>query len=294
MCGIAGIAYHDRRPVSPELLRRMSQILAHRGPDDQGEFIAEGIGLSHRRLSIIDLKTGRQPLYNEDNSLVIIYNGEIYNYRELRRDLERFNHRFRTNSDTEVVLHAFEQWGPECLSTFNGMFGFAIYDIKRRELFLARDRLGIKPLYYHASAAMFVFASEIKALLPALGEVRENRSALYEFFTFQNILSSATFFSGVLKLPPGYWLHVKDGRSVLHQYWDIAIPADKKNDFGGAVQEYRQTLQASLSSHLIADVPVGAYLSSGMDSSSVAALAAQQTKGALHTFTGYFNDHDRY
>ena len=290
MCGIVGLAYNDQRDVDQHLLARMAGLIHHRGPDSQGFFFEGSVGLAHKRLAIIDLEQGQQPIFNEDKSLVIVYNGEVYNFRELRETLQHKGHVFLTRTDTEVLLHAYEEWGIDALEKFNGMFALVIFDRRHQDLFLARDRLGIKPLYYYLDDDCLVFASEIKAMLPALPYRRPYLPAIYEHLTFQNILSDDTFFDGIKKLPPGQWLRWERRGVVRGCYWSISFPSNGETTFPEAVKDYGEALEHAVQRHLIADVPVGAQLSGGFDSGSVALLAGKQLSTPLHTFTGAFAD----
>lgn len=289
MCGIAGVAFADGRPVDPALLQRMAGLLRHRGPDAEGLHRAPGVGLAHRRLAIIDREGGGQPMLDPSGRLVIVYNGEVYNFRELRAQLEERGHRFLTRTDTEVVLHAWQEWGVEALPRLNGMFALCVWDVARRELWLARDRLGIKPLYYARRGPDLAFASEIKGLLPALPQVRPCRRTIYEFLTFQNVLGDDTFFEGVAKLPPAHWLCWTPAGVRSGAWWEPRFDPLPLS-FEQAVEEYRARLGRAVERHMIADVPVGAYLSSGVDSASVATMARRHVSGELHTFTGAFGD----
>jgi asparagine synthase (glutamine-hydrolysing) len=269
----------------------MNQQIAHRGPDDDGFYVCENVGLAMRRLSIIDVQTGHQPISNEDQSLWIVFNGEIYNHRELRQDLEARGHRYRTRSDTETIVHLYEQYGSDCVKHLRGMFAFAIWDQPRQRLFLARDRLGIKPLYYRYDGKGLLFGSEIKALL-AHPQLRPqfNRKTLAEYLAFGYVAGEETMYSDVRKLMPGYTLML-DGRGEIEisSYWDLKVNSDE----GGRarqsyVQEYRERLEDSVRSHLMSDVPLGVFLSGGLDSSAVAALTARIRNGRIETFAvGY-------
>jgi asparagine synthase (glutamine-hydrolysing) len=294
MCGIVGICNVDAAPVCETTLRRMVDILQHRGPDGQGCFIDGCIGFGHRRLSIIDLTAaGSQPIANEDDNVVAIYNGEIYNFRELRRELEARGHDFRSRTDSEVVVHAFEQWGEKCLDRFNGMFAFAIYDRRERRLFLARDRYGVKPLYWYFDGRTFLFASEIKAILlhPAVSR-RVSYPALNEYFSFQNIFSDLTLFEGIRLLPPGHCIGLTataGATPAVRQYWDVSWHAHQhqKNETEWA-DELDQLFRQAVERQLVSDVPVGSYLSGGMDSGAIAAVAARHVP-RLCTFTAGFD-----
>ncbi|MGD8832670.1 MAG: asparagine synthase (glutamine-hydrolyzing), partial [Pseudomonadales bacterium] len=277
MCGVTGIVnLSSRQPVPEAWVRRMNASLAHRGPDGDGFHFAEGVGLGHRRLSIIDLESGKQPLYNEDGSVVVTYNGEIYNFKSLTNELERRGHTFRTRCDTEVIVHAWEEWGEACVDRFNGMFAFAVWDANRRCLFLARDRLGIKPLYYaQLGSGRFAFASELKAImtLPELDRSIDH-SAVEDYFAFGYIPDPKTIFASVKKLEPGHRLLVRHGSdNVLpSSYWDVPLdlPAtsEGREDYAGIAAD----LKAAVQRRLVADVPLGAFLSGGIDSSAVVAM----------------------
>ena len=291
MCGIAGLLHCGDR----ESLARMTNAQSHRGPDDAGLewFAATGSGLGHRRLSIIDLSpAGHQPMPDDTGTLWITFNGEVYNYEEVRRELVGRGHAFRSASDTEVILKAYREWGPDCLERLNGMFAFAVYDASRDELFAARDRLGIKPFYYHHDGERFVFASEIKALL-ASGQVeaRADLVALHTPARFQ--VSPRTGVEGVWKLPPGHYLTLRGGRLVLKQYWQLR----PREDAGVTLDEARETLDSLLRDavrlQMIADVPVGTYLSGGLDSSLVSALMKSRTAEPVHSFTIAFSPEDQ-
>jgi len=294
MCGIVGVINGDRTPVSAELIAKMRDTLLHRGPDNVGLYASDDVGLGHARLSIIDLsEAGRQPLTNETGDLHLTYNGEIYNFVELRSELEALGHAFRSRTDAEVVLHAYEEWGVACLGRFNGVFAFAVWDEKARTLFLARDRFGAKPLYFHPSGDFLAFASEIKALLvhPQI-DVRVCTEALSEYFTFQNVLSDLTLFEGIRMLRPGHWMRVTLGEAPemeVQRYWDYEFPERpiQCSEEEAAEEVHRLFVQA-VQRQLVSDVPLGVYLSGGMDSGSIMAVAAT-TLGRLATFTCGFD-----
>ena len=293
MCGIAGVLSRNGEPVAAELIERMTEVIAHRGPDDQGIHIDGSVALGNRRLAIIDLSpAGHQPMATEAGDLVLTFNGEIYNFRELRTELEQLGHRFQSQSDTEVVLHAYEEWHETCLSRFNGMFAFAVWDAQRRELFLARDRYGIKPLYYGQVGANLLFGSEIKSLLSHPGFRAEvSLPHLLEYFTFQNIFSDGSLFAGVKLLPAGCWLRVStEGKSLeLQRYWDFHFEeADGSASDAEYLEELDRLFRQAVERQLVSDVPVGAYLSGGMDSGSITAIAARALP-YLSTFTGGFD-----
>jgi asparagine synthase (glutamine-hydrolysing) len=265
--------------------------MAHRGPDDDGIFTQGRIGLGMRRLSIVDLTTGHQPISNEDGSLWIVFNGEIYNHRTLREDLIGRGHRYRTQSDTETIVHLYEEYRKDCVQHLRGMFAFAIWDAKRKSLFIARDRLGIKPLYYRLTANNFLFGSEIKVLLAYPGVCPHfNRAALPEYLAFGYLSGDETFYNGVHKLMPGHWLELnQQGDLRVEQYWDLPpAPDDKPHDELYYVRSYRDLLEGAVSSHLMSDVPLGVFLSGGLDSSAVAALMTKLRREPVETFSvGY-------
>jgi len=299
MCGIVGVlSSSDRVSVRETDLRRMVGAIRHRGPDEFGVYLdtQDGcrVGLGNARLRIIDLSGGQQPISNEDGTLWIVYNGEVFNYLELRNELELQGHRFRTDSDTEVIVHLYEQYGPECASRLNGQFALAIWDERRGELFLARDRVGICPLYYARRGGGLLFASEIKALL-AHGAVSAELDpvAIDQVFTYWSPLSPRTAFRDVCTLPPGHWLRASaDGRFDIRPYWQMAFPpaGDEIDDLDQAVDELRERLIDAVRLRLRSDVPVGAYLSGGLDSSTVTALVRNCTDTPLETFSVAFTD----
>jgi asparagine synthase (glutamine-hydrolysing) len=282
MCGIAGLLYSDGQPVSPVSLQRMTDVIAHRGPDGQGHWIEGSVGLGHRRLAIIDLSpAGHQPMVSADHRYVLSYNGEVYNFRELRTELEAQGYWFRSGTDGEVVLNALAAWGVEAITRFNGMFAFALWDRREHQLLLARDRYGVKPLYYLSQGTRFAFASEQKSILtlPDM-ERRLDKAALLEYFTFQNFFTDRTLLEGMRTLPAGHYARfspgVGQGRLELTRYWDFQFAEP-----GGRVdaREYREELarlfQQAVSRQLVADVEVGSYLSGGMDSGAITAVAAR-------------------
>jgi asparagine synthase (glutamine-hydrolysing) len=280
MCGIAGL-FDTRGDQTPheELITRMTDAITHRGPDESGYHLEPGLALGHRRLSIIDIASGQQPLFNEKQSVAIVFNGEVYNFADLRPELESLGYRFHTHSDTEVILHAWEAWGPDCVNRLRGMFAFAIWDQPRRQLFLARDRLGIKPLYYALLPnGQFIFGSELKALLPHPGlPRRRDTRAIEEFFAYGYIPEPRTIFEGVHKLPPGHTLLIEKGQPTLprtNQYWDIPFADNGLTDKAGAELELIERLREAVDIRLVAEVPLGAFLSGGVDSSAIVALMA--------------------
>ncbi len=292
MCGIAGIFNLDREPVAVSLLKRMTEAIAHRGPDGEGHYVDDAIGLGHRRLSIIDLSpAAAQPMQNETGDVVLVYNGEIYNFRSLRRELEAQGHRFRSTTDGEVVIHGYEEWGDDCVTRFNGMFAFGLWDRREQRMLLARDRYGIKPLYYWHDEAALVFGSEIKALLlhPRV-RVKLDRAALLEYFTFQNMFTDRTLFDDVKMLPAGHLMVVeRRGRLSRRQYWDYSFAeptvAAEAHEYD---QEVHRRFVQAVKRQLVSDVPVGAYLSGGMDSGGITAVASREIRN-LTSFTAGFD-----
>ena len=290
MCGICGIVRADGRAVDRDVLGAMSATLVHRGPDSGGEVIDREAGLAARRLAIIDLEGGDQPIAGEDGRVVVVQNGEIYNHAELRAELERAGHVFRTpHSDTEVLVHLYEEHGPRFAERLRGMFAVAVWDGERRRLVLARDRFGIKPLYYRDVAGEFAFASELKALRRLPGLSRElDLDALESFLAFNAIHGPRTIFREVRKLPPGHVLVLEDGRTRLERYAaDRPAPASELRDepWEALAGELRERLRDSVRAHLVADVPVGVLLSGGIDSSALAALAATESSARVSTFS---------
>jgi asparagine synthase (glutamine-hydrolysing) len=288
MCGICGVASANGS-ADPERVARMSATLVHRGPDSAGEFSDGTVALAARRLSIIDLETGDQPIANEDGTLQVVQNGELYNYRELRRELERAGHTFRTHGDTEVLLHLYEQHGDGFAERLRGMFAVAIWDAPRRRLVLARDRFGIKPLYYRATGDELAFASELRAL--PRGEI--DLDALEAFLAFNSIPAPLTIFREARKLPPGHLLLWEDGRVRLERFARPApVPADelREDEEAELVEELRARLRDSVRAHLVSDVPVGVLLSGGVDSALLAALAAEESPEPLRTFSIGFEE----
>jgi asparagine synthase (glutamine-hydrolysing) len=271
MCGITGMMYFDNRDISDASLHAMMDVIRHRGPDDSGVWTDPGIGLGFRRLSIIDLKEGHQPLCNEDESVWIVFNGEIYNYQPLRERLLAQGHRFRTHTDTEVIVHLYEEYGEDCVQHLRGMFGFVIWDRARKKLFGARDHFGIKPFYYAHDGKRFLFASEIKSLLAVEGfERRLAEESLLQYLTFQYVPEPNTMFEGISKLPPAHTVTVTpDGRMKLNRYWDPMF-APVQRPFQDVVEELRVKLKDSVIHHMHSDVDRGCFLSSGIDSTAIA------------------------
>ncbi len=291
MCGICGLLYLDReRQPDSDALQRMRDTLAHRGPDDAGQTIQGPAGLAMRRLSIIDLDTGSQPISNEDENLWIVFNGEIYNFQFLRKELEALGHRFRTHSDTEVILHGYEAWGADVCRRLNGMFAIAIWDVRKQMLFLARDRLGIKPLYVYSDDEKIVFGSEIKAIL-ACPDVRRDidLTALNNFLTFEYIPAPRSIFRHIRKLEPGHWMTWQDGRVRSEAFWEL-IPHVKDWTFREARERLAELLEDAVRLRLISDVPLGAFLSGGLDSSIIVSLMAGLQTQPVKTFSIGFKD----
>ena len=290
MCGIAGIARHSARAVDPTMLARMAAAIRHRGPDGYGFLIDERVGLAHVRLSIVDLACGAQPLANEDERFWVTFNGEIFNWRELRESLVALGHRFRTNTDTEVIVHAWEEWGPAMLHRFNGQFAFALLDRADGSVFLARDRFGVRPLFYAERNGDLYFASEAKALF-ASGEVdaAPDVVGLDEVFTFWSARAPRTVFRGVRQLAPGTTMHWRDG-ILTHATWWTPTYDEPREESPDAIEELDALLHSAAGLRMRADVPVGGYLSGGLDSSITCALALPHTPHALRTFSVTFAD----
>lgn len=294
MCGIAGMLGKEGERVEASLIQDMCQTIVHRGPDDQGIYANGHVGLGMRRLSIIDVSGGRQPIHNEDKSVWVVFNGEIYNFPELRRELEARGHQFYTLTDTEVIVHLYEEIGADCVTKLRGMFAIALYDERRQSLLLARDRLGKKPLYYAQQGGRLYFGSEIKAILaaaPSLADV--NPEGILQFFYFGYIPDPYSAFRQVLKLPPGHLAEYKDGEIKLRQYWDL--PEYGTHDPGSddaCLQEMEEKLAEAVRMRLISDVPLGALLSGGVDSSIVVALMARASSSAVKTFSVGFRKQD--
>ncbi|HEX5125317.1 MAG TPA: asparagine synthase (glutamine-hydrolyzing), partial [Rhodocyclaceae bacterium] len=288
MCGIAGMFdTRGTRAMPQALVERMSQVLFHRGPDAGGLHFEPGVGLAHRRLSIIDVASGQQPLFNEDGSVAVVFNGEIYNFQELVPELQALGHIFHTHSDTEVIVHAWEAWGEECVQRFRGMFAFALWDRNRETLFLARDRLGVKPLYYALlDNGVLLFGSELKALTahPALSRDIDPQ-CVEEYFALGYVPEPRTIFSSALKLPPACTLTIKRGQNVLmpREYWDVRFSLDSPLTVEEAGEELVARLRDSVKLRMISEVPLGAFLSGGVDSSAVVAAMAGLSKEPVVT-----------
>jgi len=298
MCGIAGIMEFggDARADSAAL-DRMCSAMAHRGPDDAGLYVDGPVGIGMRRLSIIDVRGGHQPISNENGSLWIVFNGEIYNHADLRKQLESRGHRYRTNSDTETIVHLYEEYREDCVHHLRGMFAFAIWDREKRTLFVARDRLGIKPLYYRMSRESFLFGSEIKVILAHGGvDPKFHSPALPEYLAFGYLSGSQTFYESIHKLMPGHRMEISaDGGWKIDQYWDLNVSEDEPvRDPSYYVEKYRHLLEQAVESHLMSDVPLGVFLSGGIDSSAVAALMTKIRKSLIETFSvGYAEENYR-
>jgi asparagine synthase (glutamine-hydrolysing) len=297
MCGIAGVFNLDSRPVDLAVLERMSGVIAHRGPDDMGIYVDVNVGLVHRRLAIIDLGAGgHQPMVSADGQTCVVFNGEIYNYLELAAELRGHGCTFRSRSDTEVILHAYRIWGRDCVQHFNGMFAIAVWDRNDRSLWLARDRLGVKPLYYAFDGRRLVFGSEIKALREVDGVGRRaNPQAIAQYLERTYPVDDQTWFDGVQQLPPGTTAHLDArGRLLAETYWDPADLYRRAEPRDDAPARIRELLEDSVRLRLRSDVPVGAHLSGGLDSSSVVALMSRLSEVPVHTFSGAFAEGAQY
>lgn len=285
MCGICGVMEKEGIPVDKDMLCRMAHVMSHRGPDDEGYYVDGSVGLGFRRLSIIDVKHGHQPMANEDHSIWVIFNGEIYNHKELRDRLIEKGHQFRTNTDTEVIVHLYEEKGISCLDVLRGMFAFAIWDQRKQELYIVRDHFGIKPLYYTQQNGTLLFASELKGLL-STGKIDTtlNIQSIWNYFTFQYVPDPNTVFANISKVPPAHYLHVKQGKLTLRKYWEPIFSPDYTKPLAYYVEGLEHTLRESVRLHMNADVPQGAFLSSGVDSSAIVALMHELT-GSVETFS---------
>jgi asparagine synthase (glutamine-hydrolysing) len=292
MCGIAGKLSYDAEPIQPSLLEAMTDALTHRGPDSAGYYFGDGVGLGHRRLSIIDLSTGDQPLANEDETVWVVFNGEIYNFMEVRQELETLGHQFRTRTDTEIIVHGYEEWGSQCVERFRGMFAFALWDVRAKRLLLARDRLGVKPLYYAALPNGLVFGSEIKAILQDPAVPHDWRpEAVDAYLTLEYIPGPGTIYRHIQRVPPGHVLVAERGVVHLRQYWDLRFTGDgdaRRED------EYLERLDAllreSIKLRLISDVPLGAFLSGGIDSTAVVAYMVETSDAPVVTTSVGFEE----
>ena len=289
MCGIAGkvAVSSSAAAVDAEVVRRMMSLIVHRGPDDDGIYIDRQAVLGHRRLSIIDLNTGKQPISNEDGTVWVVYNGEIYNFPELRKQLLARGHTLKTHTDTEVIVHLYEDYGEQCVTLLRGMFAFALWDARKKKLLLARDRVGIKPLYYVQTRDSLLFASEIKAFRadPSV-QLELNKQAIDTFLTFLYVPGSETLFRNVHKLDPGHYLVMEDGRVELSRYWDLKFTAPESNGhFRDAVDALQEMLKQTVRDHMISDVPVGVLLSGGVDSTALLSFAVHETQKKVSSFT---------
>jgi asparagine synthase (glutamine-hydrolysing) len=292
MCGIVGIVSLEGTPVFEQEVRDMCMSIAHRGPDDEGFYFGTGVGLGMRRLSIIDVESGRQPVRNEDGTVWVVFNGEIYNYRELRRELEGCGHVFYTHTDTETIVHLYEEYGTRAVNHLRGMFAFALWDECKRRLFIARDRVGIKPLYYTEMRGRILFASELKSILQVADVDRElSWSAMSHLFTFLSTPPAESIIEGVHKLEPGHFLTAMPGRDpVIERYWDLKFEPDSGRRVGYFIYRVGELLDESVRLHMESDVPVGAFLSGGIDSSAIVATAAGLSPAPLKTFSIGFNE----
>jgi asparagine synthase (glutamine-hydrolysing) len=298
MCGFCGI-YHatDRGGVDQALIRDMSRLMKERGPDAEGFYFDRRVGLGHRRLTIIDLAAGEQPVYNEDRSLLVVFNGEIFNYRELRDELKALGHQFRTATDTEVIVHAYEEYGTQCVERLRGMFAFALYDTRSGDIFLARDRLGIKPLYYTLVDGSVRFASEVKPLLRAQGGRADPDPDAIDFFVSVGYVpGETTVFKGIRKLLPGHWMLWRSGRPApqIKRYWDIPAGQDHNISQEDALEQFGELLRESVRLRMISDVPLGAFLSGGVDSSVIVAQMQELSARPVKTFSVGYGDSDAH
>lgn len=292
MCGIAGIFYtDDSRVVESSELKKMTSVLVHRGPDEQGYYVDRSIGLGHRRLKVVDLITGKQPIFNENKDISIVFNGEIYNHIQLRTQLLKLGHKFETNSDTEVIVHAYEEYGQKCLERLEGMFAFTIWDGRIKKLFAARDRLGIKPLYYYFDGKRFIFASEIQAILqvPSLN-LNFNYLALDDYLTFGYIPAPKTIYNEIHKLPAGYSMIVSKSGLQLDQYWDISFKQSNDKSEHEYAHDLKEVIKQTVHKHLYSDVNIGAFLSGGLDSSVMVAEISDAFEGPVKTASVGFSE----
>ncbi len=295
MCGIFGIKFHNSsRPVDDLMVKEATDLMFHRGPDESGYYVSVNIGLGHRRLSIIDLSSGHQPMTNEDGRIITVYNGEIYNYKDIRNELISRGHTFLTNCDTEVIVHGYEEWGTDCVQRFNGMFAFALWDKQKKRLWVVRDRLGVKPLYYYSDHEVFICASEIKPILKTgLVNSKLNEDVLDAYFSVGYVPGQETMFEGIKKVLPGHFLLIDDSKVNDQEYWDFVPNSIRDISFSQAKEEVEELLRDSVQKRLMSDVPLGAFLSGGLDSSAVVGLMSKLVEGSpINTFTiGY---HDGY
>lgn len=294
MCGITGIVNFDNsKKVDETLLKIMTDSIVHRGPDDEGYYIENNVGLGFRRLSIIDLSTGHQPLSNEDNSIWIVFNGEIYNYQVLKKELINLGHIFKTNTDTEVIVHLYEQFGEECFQYMRGMFGLAIYDSRKNKILCARDRFGKKPLYYYCDDKKFIFGSELQTITKHKDILKEiNSHAIDDYFAYGYILGDKSIYKNIKKLKPAHFLEIdlSSNKIQVQSYWDIKYEPDYSKSEKDWEEEIVASLSESVKIRMISDVPLGAFLSGGIDSSSVVALMAKQSSDRIKTFSIGFKE----
>ena len=297
MCGIAGIMSFNGKPVSFEKLQGMCAALVHRGPDDEGFYLGRDkrVGLGMRRLSIIDLQTGHQPVRNEDGTVWVVFNGEIYNFKALRTQLQGLGHNLYTTTDTEVIVHLYEEYGPRCVDHLRGMFAFALWDESRRQLLLARDRLGIKPLYYAEAGGQLLFASELKAILQ-VPEVERNLNwtAVSHLFTGLTTSPTESIIEGVLKLEPGHLLIASPGKKPqIERYWEVRFEPDYSRSEEEYAEELRERLEESVALHLVSDVPLGAFLGGGIDSSTIVSFMTRLSDRPVKSVSiGFDNEMD--
>src|SRR5712664_227299 len=299
MCGICGVyEYENHVAVEPHVLEDMLGVIRHRGPDDSGVYFDKDVAIGMRRLSIIDLSGGKQPISNEDGTIVTVFNGEIYNFHELREQLQSRGHTFATASDTEVIVHLYEDFGEECVQHLRGMFGFAVWDARRRKLFVARDRLGIKPLYYMQAGGRLIFASEIKAILEhPTAQVHLSTSALSNFLSLKYVPAPQTMFKGVSALPPGCSLSCDAHGVKIRRYWDLSFASQSNGQRSEAVyaEELEALLKECVKLHLVSDVPFGAFLSGGLDSSTIVALMTEFLNEPVKTYSvGFEGDAEEF
>ena len=296
MCGINGIAYSSRsgKQVDEQVLTKMRDVIFHRGPDGAGNFVEGNIGLGHRRLSIVDVSHGGQPMFNEDKSLVIIYNGEVYNHADYREELESKGYKFQNRSDTETIIHLYEEYGQKCVEKLRGMFAFAIWNRKKKELFIARDRLGVKPLYYFQDEqGSLFFGSEIKTILEASAVKAEiNYNALPDQFANHGTSKDETLFVGIKRLLPGHTLSWKDGKLEIRQFWDVSYEPKHQGTDAEFIEEWRDLFKHSVKLRLMADVPLGMFLSGGIDSSAIAAMMSTMVDEPIKTFSVGFAERE--
>ncbi|MBI4830526.1 MAG: asparagine synthase (glutamine-hydrolyzing), partial [Candidatus Lindowbacteria bacterium] len=287
MCGIAGILNFDRAPVDARAIEKMTHSLRHRGPDFEDRYVKGSMGFGHTRLSIIDLSSaGNQPMATDDKNFWIVYNGELYNYKDIKAELSREGYSFRSDTDTEVVLKSYQHWGPKCLDRFNGMFAFAVWDEAEQTLFLARDRMGEKPLYYWQSGTAFAFASEIKALLQHDAVKREiDFSSFDNYLTLRYVPGPNTIFKNIQKLPPAHYMLVRDSKVETKRYWDFEFVVDSGRTEQEWEEEFYDLLKDSVKRRLMSDVPLGVFLSGGVDSTMITGLMRQLEQNPINTFS---------